>query len=251
MREPIVSVIMPAYNCAGTIRHAIDSALAQGVALEIIVIDDGSKDGLDSVMKSYADNPVIFYVKNEKNIGAANSRNKGVEMARGEYVAFLDADDWWEKDKLKKQLVCIQRKKTVLCATARELVTPEGKLTGRVIPVEEVITYRDLLRHNSINCSSVLLKTQVAREFPMQCEEAHEDYIMWLQILKKYKKVCAVNEPLLKYRLTNTGKSGNKLKSARMTFMVYRYMGFGYGKSLRCFINYAFHGVWKYFRSTL
>lgn len=249
MKEPIVSVVIPAYNCAGTIRQAIDSALGQSVGLEIIVVDDCSKDGLDSIMKDYEGNPVISYIKNEKNLGAAASRNKGIALAHGQYIAFLDADDWWTCDKLEKQLCLLQKEKTVLCATARELVSPDGRLTGRVIPVSEKITYQSLLRHNSINCSSVVLKTEVAREFPMQYEEAHEDYIMWLQILKKYGRACAVNEPLLKYRLTNTGKSGSKLKSARMTFKVYRYMGFGYGKSIRCFISYAVHGVWKYLSS--
>lgn len=249
MKKPIVSVIIPAYHCAGTIRQAIDSALAQKVDLEVIVIDDCPADGLDSVMKCYEDNPVVFYVKNEVNLGAAASRNRGVALAQGRYVAFLDADDWWTEDKLEKQISLIEKEKTVLCAAARELVSPEGMPTGRVIPVSREITYRDLLRHNSINCSSVLLRTEVAREFPMQCEEAHEDYIMWLRILKKYKRACAVNEPLLKYRLTNTGKSGSKLKSARMTFQVYRYMGFSYGKSICCFVSYAFHGVWKYLSS--
>lgn len=82
-------------------------------------------------------------------------------------------------------------------------------------PVREEITYRSLLRHNCINCSSVLVRTQAAREFPMCHEDSHEDYIAWLGILKKYKRAVAVNEPLLKYRLTGSGKSGNKIKSAK------------------------------------
>ena len=93
MTEPIVSVIMPAYHCEATIAKAIESVLKQQVALELIIINDCSGEGLDQVMESYADNPVIFYVKNEKNMGAAQSRNRGVAMARGTYVAFLDADD--------------------------------------------------------------------------------------------------------------------------------------------------------------
>lgn len=246
MNEPLVSVVIPAYNSAGTIRQAVESALAQDVDLEIIVIDDCSKDGLARVMEAYASNPVIFYVHNEKNAGAAASRNRGVSIARGKYTAFLDSDDWWEKGKLKKQLEKIESSGCVLCSTARELVRPDGTCTGRVIPVKEKISYRQLLRHNSINCSSVLARTEVLREFPMEHEEVHEDYLTWLKILKKYKTACAVNEPLLKYRLSNTGKSGSKQKSAKMTYRVYRCMGFGYVKSALCFCSYAVHGILKY-----
>lgn len=80
----------------------------------------------------------------------------------------------------------------------------------------------------------------------MEHEDSHEDYIAWLRLLKKYGQACGINEPLLKYRLSGKGKSGGKLKSARMTFRVYRYMGFGMGKSLICFISYALNGIWKY-----
>ena len=107
--EPLVSVIIPAYNCAGMISRAIDSALIQKVPLEIIVIDDGSRDDLDRVMEAYRDNPALSYVKNEKNMGASGSRNRGVAMAKGSYVAFLDADDYWAEGKLKKQLEVMER----------------------------------------------------------------------------------------------------------------------------------------------
>ena len=112
------------------------------------------------------------------------------------------------------------------------------------------MTYRDLLVQNPINCSSVVIRKDVAAEFPMVHDECHEDYIMWLQILKKYRKACAINKPLLNYRLSNTGKSGSKLQSARMTFKVYRYMNLGYFKSLMCFVGYAFNGVKKYYLHT-
>lgn len=244
-----VSVIIPAYNCADFISKAIDSALLQNVPLEIIVLNDCSKDHLDDVMWKYQGNDRVKYIKNQQNLGAAKTRNKGVNLARGEYVAFLDGDDYWEVHKLDKQLKLMEETQTVLCSTARELMTPEGECTGRVIPVKKTITYKELLKHNSINCSSVLVKTEVAKEFHMCHEDSHEDYIMWLQILKKYGKACAVNEPLLKYRLSNQGKSGSKLQSAGMTFKVYRYMGFGMIRSVLCFCSYAFHGVKKYYIS--
>ncbi len=248
-RKPIVSVVMPAYNCAGMICGAIDSALIQDIDLEVVVVNDCSPDDLDAAMERYRDDSRVVYLKNPENLGAAESRNRGVSAARGAYIAFLDADDFWLPGKLKKQLAAMKTSGAVLCATARELLTPEGERTGRVIPVKEKITYRELLKHNSINCSSVLLKTDVAREFPMGHADSHEDYIMWLKVLQKYGFACGINEPLLLYRLSSTGKSGNKLHSAKMTFRAYRYMGFGWIKSCTCFISYACHGVWKYLRS--
>lgn len=245
-KMPLVSVIMPAYNCEKYVERAVDSALAQQVCMEIIIINDCSSDRTEAVLQRYLSNPNIRYIRNEKKLGAAQTRNRGVRLARGKYVAFLDSDDWWEKDKLKKQLKQIEKENSVLCCTARVLVRPDGSSLGKVIPVRERITYRDLLNGNCINCSSVLLLKRVALEFPMEHEDSHEDYIMWLRILRKYETACAVNEPLLYYRLSTSGKSGNKLKSARMTFKVYRYMGFGMVKSVLCFCSYALHGIWKY-----
>lgn len=247
MNEILVSVIIPAYNCANFISQALDSALVQDVPMEIIVINDCSGDDLDLVMRKYQKYPEIRYLKNEKNLGVAETRNKGVALARGEYIAFLDADDYWVKDKLKKQLKLIREKGTVICSTARELMNPDGTLTGYIIQVMTEFTFRDLRLQNQINCSSVLVKTEVAREFPMHHDDSHEDYLMWLEVLEKYEKGCAVNEPLLKYRITNTGKSGNKWNSAKMTYRTFRYMGFGFFRTAMYFISYAFHGMRKYF----
>lgn len=245
--EPLVTVIIPAYNCAHTIGVSIDSVLKQKVSMEILVINDGSPDDLDAVMEKYSEVPELRYLKNEQNVGVAETRNRAIRMARGKYIAFLDADDYWMEGKLEKQLKAIEESGAVMCATARELMTPEGVCTGRILPVKEKITYEVLLKHNSISCSSVLIRADVAQEFPMKHEDSHEDYIMWLEVLRKYHYACGINEPLLKYRLGATGKSGNKLKSAWMTFTVYRYMGFGLVKSLRCFCSYMFNGVKKYY----
>ena len=247
MNEILVSVIIPAYNCANFIHMALDSALAQDVPMEILVINDCSKDKLDQVMEKYKKYPQVLYLKNQENLGVAGTRNIGVSLARGKYIAFLDADDYWEKDKLKKQLKLMEEKGTVICSTARELMNPDGTLTGYIIPVKTEFTFQDLRLHNQINCSSVLIKAEVAKEFPMHHDDSHEDYLMWLEVLEKYGRGCAVNEPLLKYRITNTGKSGNKLNSAKMTYMTYRYMGFGFFRSALYFTCYAFHGLKKYF----
>ena len=246
MAYPLISVIMPVYNGEKYIKQAVDSVFCQGVPLELLVIDDGSTDNTWEVLSAYSGREDFRYIKNEKNMGAAGSRNRGVREAKGEYIAFLDADDWWEKGKLKAQLKVLGETGYVMCSTAREMMNPDGTSTGGIIPVKEKITYKKLLSHNSINCSSVLIKRDAMLEFPMEHDDSHEDYITWLKVLKKYGCGAGINKPYLKYRLSEGGKSRNKWKSAVMTYKVYRYMGYGNLKSIGFFISYAFHGVYKY-----
>ena len=246
MNKPLVSVIIPAYRCRKTLAEAIDSALIQNVDLEVLVLNDGSPEDMDDIMEAYALDPRVRYLKNDVNLGASGSRNRGVALAEGAYVAFLDSDDRWAPGKLERQMKLLEETGCILCCTAREMINMDGISTGRIIPVQERITYKDLLKQNSISCSSAVLPTAVAREFPMEHEDSHEDYIMWLRILKKYGSACGINEPLLQYRINTSGKSGSKLKSAKMTWKVYRYMGFGWLQSILCFTSYAITGVKKH-----
>ena len=167
MEKPLVSVVMPVYNGERYIGKAIESALGQEVPVEVLVIDDCSADGTELAVMKYMDSGKIRYIQNEQNMGAARSRNRGVKEARGKYIAFLDADDWWEKGKLKAQTEVMEQTGCAICSTGRELMTPDGRTTGKYIPVKERITYRELLKHNSINCSSVLLRREDALAFPM------------------------------------------------------------------------------------
>lgn len=247
MEKPLVSVIMPVYNGEKYIGKAIESVLAQNVPTELLVIDDCSTDKTELTVMKYMDSGNIRYIRNKENMGAARSRNRGVQEAVGEYVAFLDADDWWDRGKLKEQLGILEKTGLVMCSTGRELMKADGSDTGRYIPVREKIRYRDLLKHNCINCSSVLIRREAALEFPMEHDDSHEDYITWLKVLKKYGSAAGINKPLLKYRLSEGGKSRNKLKSASMTYRVYRYAGYDPVRSSLFFISYAVNGVWKYF----
>lgn len=246
--NPLVSVIIPVYSGSHLLARAIDSALGQDIPLEILVVNDASPEDVDAVMAAYQGNDSVVYLKNPRNLGAAESRNRGVAQARGKYVAFLDADDYWLEGKLAQQLELLERTGLVLCATARELIRTDGSETGRVIPVPETISYKSLLKHNCITCSSVVMRREAALEFPMHhAKDSHEDYILWLEVLRKYGKACGINRPLVRYTVSDQGKSGSKLHSAAMTWRVYRYMGFGPVKSALCFCSYALHGVWKHY----
>lgn len=246
-----VSVIIPAYNADSYIANAVYSALEQEDmpegSIEVLVINDCSPDDTDAVMEQFANDPSVTYLKNEHNLGVAETRNRGIRLAQGRYVAFLDADDWWEPDKLAAQLRLLEESGAPLCCSGRALHEADGTPTGRVIGVPQRITYDELLHTNTIPCGSVVLRTAIAREFYMSHAELHEDYILWLQVLKKYGAAVGINEPYLHCRLSEGGKSRNKLRSAQMQYGVYRYLGFGRLKSLRYLFSYAVNGVKKYY----
>ena len=242
-----VSVVMPAYNCEKYIGQAIESVLQQEVSLELIIINDCSKDNVDKVVEKYLSDERVKYIHNTKNLGVAKTRNKGVELAQGKYIAFLDSDDWWTKDKLKKQLDLMRDNNVVISSTARELMTAKGQSTGRIIEVPNVVSFNKLLYGNLINCSSVLVKSDIMKQYEMICDDAHEDYITWLCILRDHGNAAMVNEPLLKYRLSEDGKSRNKFKSAKMHYMSLRYMGYGRLRSFYYFIAYGYNGLKKHY----
>lgn len=256
-KEYLVTVVIPTYNAGRYIGKAMESVFNQTLekGIEIIVIDDNSNDGTDEIVKGFVASENygylprhVEYVVNEERLGVAGSRNKAVSMAKGDYIAFLDADDWWSSNKLKYQVEYMQANDNVpLCCCARELMDSQGISTDRIIGVADKITYKMLLKTNSIACASVLIRREVAQRYPMHNDELHEDYICWLEILKEYEYVHGINEPMLKSRLSEGGKSRNKLRSLKMNYGVYRLMGMSVGKSLYYLGWYTINGIRKYY----
>ena len=249
----MVSIIIPVYNAKSYICEAVASALMQETDKELIVLDDGSTDASMDVLERWleghadlvADTKVIVQ-KNQKNAGVAQTRNKGVRLASGEYIAFLDADDRFANGKLQKQIAKLKETGADLCNTARRLIRADGTETETVIHTPEVITLSQLEHSNRINCSSVLVRRETALRFPMAHSDAHEDYLTWLHMLQNGVTMVGIDEPLLEYRLSESGKSRNKWKSAKMTYHTYRYAGYSRMKSVRLLVCYMINGVKKY-----
>ena len=250
----MVTVIIPAYNAEKTLADAVHSAAAQELsetgagAMSIIIIDDASTDGttqvIDELKAKYPG--LIIGLHNSKNMGQASCRNLGIEQATGEYIAFLDADDVWREGKLKAQLRVMDRTGAVMCATARELYDADMNSMGRTIPIAKKVSYRDLLTDNSIACSSVLIKSDIVKRFRMMDGDIHEDYILWLQILREYGWGAGINKPYLKSRLSDSGKSRAKLHAAVMRFRSYRAAGIAAIPAALYFCVYAVKGILKY-----
>ncbi|EGW38474.1 glycosyltransferase family 2 protein [Desulfosporosinus sp. OT] len=244
-----VSVIMPAYNAEKYIEKAINSVLNQSYdQFELIVIDDGSEDNTAEIIKAMVikDKRVHFF-RNEKNRGVSASRNLGIAQSIGDWIAFLDSDDMWRSEKLEKQINLIRNNEHAnLIYTGLSFMDENDNPNSYVLKIPELVKYKDLLKQNIIACSSVLVKKQCLSGLKMERDDMHEDFAMWLKILKTESYAYGINEPLLIYRLSKNSKSGNKIKAAKMTFMVYRHIGLNIFQSAYFMLFYTFKNIKKY-----
>lgn len=248
--SPLISVIMPAYNAEKTLAQAVQSVISQTYCnWELLIIDDCSKDNTYALMQKLQRNsPKIKILKNDQNFGVSESRNKGVQVASGSWIAFLDSDDIWAPNKLEKQVKQLARnEEAAVLFTGSAFINADGEMLEYKLSVPETITYCQLLKQNLISCSSVMVKTDVIRQFPMKHDDMHEDYAVWLQILKQGYIACGINEPLLIYRLSTNSKSSNKKKAALMTYKVYRYLGLNHIQAIYYFVWYACKNLKKYY----
>lgn len=213
------SIIMPAYNAEKYIEESIRSVLNQTFAdYELLIINDCSTDNTVNIVKNYqTKDPRIKLLENNQNSGVAITRNKGIEVAKGKYVCFLDSDDLWEPTKLEKYVVMFQQGSDVLYSFYTRF-NDRGNLNLVTAPLS--VTYKQLLKGNCIgNLTGAYNAKKIGKIF--QKNIRHEDYLMWLEILQKTKQATCVPENLAFYRVSNASLSGNKFKSLLWTWEIY------------------------------
>jgi teichuronic acid biosynthesis glycosyltransferase TuaG len=244
---PLVSVIMPVYNAAGFVGAAIRSVKAQTCCdWELLAVDDASTDESRAIIEKEAADERIRLIRRSCNRGVAAARNTGLAEAQGRYVAFLDSDDLWEPSKLEEQLRCMQGAHVALCCTQYVHVDEDDNAI-RILPAPpEDIDYDDLLKENPIGCSSVMLDR--AQTGPVAFEpRGHEDYALWLSLLRRGLKAKGIAEPLMRHRVLGGSVSRNKLKAALWTWEIYREAErLPLPKAVACFIRYALRSMKKY-----
>ncbi|EOX5954297.1 glycosyltransferase family 2 protein [Providencia rettgeri] len=218
MDNETFSIIMPAYNSEKTIIDSINSVLEQDFDSFILyIVNDASSDNTKDMILSINDKRII-YLENERNLGVAESRNKALIKAKGEYIAFLDSDDIWLPKKLSYQLKLFNEGWDVVCSN---YITFTHLNSSTIRKSPQVITYTDMLKSNFIGNLTGAYNRKKLGVF-QQKKIGHEDYIMWLQIIQKAKKAFCIQEPLAKYRLSENSLSGNKLKAMTWQWSIYR-----------------------------
>ena len=245
-----ISVVMPAYNAAKYIESAIKSVIEQNYCnWELIVVNDASSDNTVNIVKKFMETDSrIKLHSNESNKGVAESRNLGVKMSSGEWVAFLDSDDLWEQNKLQRQLEIACKEKADFVFTGSAFINEYGDRYKNIFHIPTKVNFKQLLKQNVISCSSVMIRKGILNNFKMEELGMHEDFAVWLQVLREVDYAYGVDDPLLIYRITTKSKSGNKFKAAVMTYKVYRYVGLNLVSSIFYWCIYVFRSVLKYIK---
>lgn len=212
--KELVSIVVPVYNSAEIIKR--------------IALDDQR----------------IKYHKQDQKSGAAVARNKGIELAQGQYIAFLDSDDYWLHDKLQRELDLMIGMNCSIVYAATQMIDENDQKLGDYTPVPEWTDYKHLLKRTVIATSTVLLNMEKVGMFSMPLRRSGQDYDTWLLLLRRIDKAYGINEPLVLYRISPKSLSSNKFKSIKQVFDIQTkdeglnsiYAGY----NTLCFILYAF-----------
>ncbi len=223
-KDGLVSIITPAYNAEAYIAETIASVLAQTYTnWEMLIVNDCSQDNTAEIVQSYAaKDKRIKLINLKQNSGAAAARNTAIQNAKGRYIAFLDSDDLWKKEKLQKQIEFMQQNGYAFTYTSYEHFKEVKENIQNQVQIPKSLNYKQALKGNKIGCLTVMLdRKQIANiHFTTQ---KHEDYILWLNILKQGITAYGMQESLALYRTGNSKSvSSNKLQSALWTWNVYR-----------------------------
>ena len=213
-KDPLISVVIPCYNSENFIRESIESVLNQTYKnIEIIVIDDGSEDSTLSILQGFSG---FITILSQNNAGAGSARNAGLNASKGEYVAFLDSDDYWEPDKIKIQLNQMQRENLDLIYCGGKKIEKNSQETV-LSPQFRGNCYEYFLRYPTtaiilLGCSSALFRKSIlvsSGYFDPSFKGAAEDWDFFRRLCK-YAKVGYVNESLVGYRIheNNVSKRG-------------------------------------------
>ena len=224
MEKGLVSVITPTYNCVDFIGETIESVQSQSYQhWEMIIVDDCSTDNTKELVSTYIqEDSRIKYFCLESNSGAAVARTKAMELANGEYMAFLDSDDLWPKDKLEKQLDFMRKHNVAFSCTAYEQVDENGKSLNRIIKTVPKANYNRVLLDCPIGNSTVMYNVEKMGKFEVPNIRKRNDDALWLQMLKKEEYIYGMESVLMKYRIRQNSISSNKFKVIKYHWILYR-----------------------------
>ena len=237
---PFVTIIIPYKSNIKYLFLALKSVFNQSYKnLKLIIVYDNIyKKDLDKIKfflkkENYFKKFNIKIIVNKKNFGAGESRNIAIRKSNSKYIAFLDSDDMWSKDKLKIQVKYMEKQNILFSHTSYNILNSNNKIVSSRSAKKKII-FQDLITSCDIGLSTVILKSSLLNKnkFLFPRIKTKEDYVLWLKIIKKIKILRGLDIKLTHYRKTEGSLSSNKLLSLINGYKVYRnYMKFGVTKS--------------------
>lgn len=251
----LVSIIIPVHNAEKFITDTIDCVRAQSCRdWELLLIEDGSTDRTMDIMTAYLgelkDERIQLKKREirspeERTFGAARARNLGISFARGRYICYLDADDYWRPEKLERELAFLQKKQAGFVFTGYEFGDENARGTGKVVHVPETLSYKQALANTTIFTSTVLIDTQKIEKSLIEMPYIKsEDTASWWKILKTGVTAYGLDENLVVYRRAGKSLSSNKVEALRRIWNLYRQAaGLSVFASACHFVPWAFRAV--------
>ena len=213
VKEDLVSIITPSYNSGKFISEAIQSIIDQSYNnWGLIIVDDCSTDNSWEIIKGYALNDDrIKYFKLNNNSGSGIARNKAISKASGKYMAFLDSDDLWHKDKLQIQIGIMKKKNISFSHTSFGYIDERGnKIKGTFHVGNKPVTYNSLLKRTEISCLTAIYNADSIGKFYMSKHRRKQDYALWLSILKSGINSYGLDVELAYYRQVKNSATSKK-----------------------------------------
>lgn len=221
--SPLVSVVMPAYNSAKFIAGSIQSVINQSHQnWELLIIDDASEDSTLEIIETFqSEDPRIKHCKNSINEGAGISRNKAIRASKGNFIAFLDADDLWLPEKLETQLEFMLSNYLDMTYSSYYLMDESGKLLNKKVQALPTLTFKKLLKSNYVGNLTGIYSADKLGKIYCPILRKRQDWALWLSILNKIGTTKGILKPLAKYRIRENSISNNKTGLLKYNYLIY------------------------------
>lgn len=237
METSLVSIIIPCFNSEKFIVETIQSVQNQSYKnWEIIAVDDCSSDAtVTIILEMIEKDDRIQLFQFEKNSGTGVARNKGLSIAKGRYISFLDADDLWKPEKLQKQIDFLTENNVPFTFSFYDCIDEEGKPLNKRVEAPLNLSYRQLFFCNYIGNLTGIYDVDYFGKIPISAIRKRQDWMLWLTVLKKIKTAQAVRESLAFYRVRENSLSISKFDLIKYNFAVYRrFHGFNFPIAVTC-----------------
>ena len=250
MTDVVVSIVMPCRNAGAFLAATLRSVSEQSEGRwELLLVDDGSTDDSNEIAAHFArKHPGRVRLLEGPRAGAGPARNVGLSKASGRFVAFLDADDVWSRDKLQQQLSAMTTRAAVFSCTAYEVIDGRDQFV-RTEKIRAPLSYTSVLEKRCVvGCSTVIYDRATLGERQMPAIRMRQDMALWLELCRDCERqgleMLALNQPLTRYRVHDAGLSSNKLAAAYYQWLLYSDLEhLGFGKALHVFVKYGLRSI--------